>query len=325
MKTVIKTGFQSVFRNNLSTWSVLCILLTLSTFFLEYTIAFYRYLSYDTQLESADFCYTISKEDMTVADVNIVKDLLKNGYGKNGYTVIACCEEDSFGNPVYLSEKYYHNSTFRNYNKNHGVFPAEYYTVGNTFGFSATEVNVNKTIETDVVQIDIGVVPDDCRVERILLRFQRPLTQKVCNAVDKTFRDNPFGLKASGRPAAKPVLKNESFIVLNLLFYLLIIVVVSFAIYWINVKSQNYYKTMYVLGYGKFLSLLPVTIICLTAAMIISAIGTVAFYTIFCLRSGITYVGAIYATDYFIVAGIKSFFTVTAILSGSMKAEIKNV
>ena len=69
MKTVIKTGFQSVFRNNLSTWSVLCILLTLSTFFLEYTIAFYRYLSYDTQLESADFCYTISKEDMTVADV----------------------------------------------------------------------------------------------------------------------------------------------------------------------------------------------------------------------------------------------------------------
>ena len=65
----------------------------------------------------------ISKEDMTVADVNIVKDLLKNGYGKNGYTVIACCEEDSFGNPVYLSEKYYHNSTFRNYNKNHGVFP----------------------------------------------------------------------------------------------------------------------------------------------------------------------------------------------------------
>lgn len=319
--TILKTGFQSVFKKNYVLWIVLAVLLLVETVFLLYTITCFRHISYDCSLESPDYCYTVTADSMTLEDVRAIERELKGRYGKNGCAVSAYLGEDGFGNPVYLAGKYFHNSSFRSYGKKRGVFPDRDYKRGESVRIGGVSASADRTAETDVVQINAAGLPGTIEVEHASVRFARPLSGRVCAEMDGAFgKGNLSRYRAEGKPASKPVPGGESFINLNVAFFFLIIAVVSFAVWWINLKSRDYYRTLYLIGHGWMRRRLPAAGICFAAVVALSAAGAVLFRLIFYLPRTEFFVGAFYAADYFIVLGIETLFVLTAVFAGQTRA-----
>ena len=321
MYVLFKTGLRAVFKNNYIMWIVLAVLMVAGTAFLQYTLTFYRYLAYDCSLESADFCYTVVKNDMTLADLPAINDAALKCCDKDDFVLLAYYGEDSFGNPVYLMPEYYHNSVFRDFGNAAAVSPENSYEKGDSVAGMPKALTVGKTLETDIVQIDVSSLPQNTSVERVAIRFYRPLTGEECDALNAVFAaDGSDGYLTIGTPARKPSLKGESFIVLNVAFFALTVVVVSFAVYWINIKSRTYYKTLYLLGYGRAERYLPMTCICFIAALLLSATGTALFYLLFCMSDNVFFIGPFYLADYPLTAIAEISMVAVAALIGQSKA-----